>query len=703
MKSDSIQIKYLESNSSYDDFSPVFYNSGLTFSTNRKSNMFKVNLAEDNKFTSNIYFANISNGVLQEENLFSKELSSDLNEGPFCFNSDETKILITKNIFTSGNQQVLGIFEAHFFSNFWSEAVAHPLNSKNFDYNVAHPFLANNDQTIYFISDKPGGYGGYDIYSSTIDENGEWGEPINAGPFVNTKMDEGYPFISRDGDLYFSSNGQNEKLDADIFKSRKDSKNQWNQPKRIDEPINSSFNDYAFVLDRNGITAYFTSNREDGIDADIYSVETGSFKFENCKENYDAYFCYQIQDENISLEEDEFQYEWNLGNGDKVKGKSIQYCFSDYGSYEVSLTIYDAITKRTMAEVSNFEIEIEQKAQPHIVLADTVYMGETTSAYLDELENIPFSTNNYYWKIDESEQISGLEIPYKPLQKGTQRIYAGSYSFDTEISDKICVYKDVVVQKRLKELKEFKGIKTGGKNSKTQKTNVDSLRNLKLESPEDSIFYFIELFKSKTQTPLQSEIFKSIEGKITERYLIDEQMFSYTTGHEALFKDIIAYYKSLVLDDFRDAKILEDSQMSYQQTITKKGIYMSDFEKNYILEELKRLSVIHFESNSTDIQEKSFGNLNEIIKVLKKNEFMELVIKAHTDNVGREEYNMNLSKERAKSVMDYFIVHGISDSRLESKGYGSSKPIATNQTEKGRSNNRRVEFEIILERTFSEN
>jgi len=86
--------------------------------------------------------------------------------------------------------------------------------------------------------------------------------------------------------------------------------------------------------------------------------------------------------------------------------------------------------------------------------------------------------------------------------------------------------------------------------------------------------------------------------------------------------------------------------------------------------------------------------MNKIIDVMKKYAKMRLEIHGHTDNVGEDEYNMKLSERRASAVVSYLIQNGISSSRLEYKGFGSSKPIASNETEEGQQENRRVEVYI---------
>jgi outer membrane protein OmpA-like peptidoglycan-associated protein len=103
-------------------------------------------------------------------------------------------------------------------------------------------------------------------------------------------------------------------------------------------------------------------------------------------------------------------------------------------------------------------------------------------------------------------------------------------------------------------------------------------------------------------------------------------------------------------------------------------------------------SQINFDFNSAVIKKESFSALDEAVKVLKTHDGLHFVIEGHTDNVGTDEYNKNLSNSRAKAVMNYFVSKGIPSARISSMGYGEAKPIATNDTEEGRAKNRRVEI-----------
>ena len=107
------------------------------------------------------------------------------------------------------------------------------------------------------------------------------------------------------------------------------------------------------------------------------------------------------------------------------------------------------------------------------------------------------------------------------------------------------------------------------------------------------------------------------------------------------------------------------------------------------------LKNIEFDFNKSTLRPSSNLELNDLYELLQKNPALEIIINGHTDNLGSGEYNQQLSESRALSVYAWLIQKGINSSRLDFKGYGKMKPIAKNDTEEGRQENRRVEFEVI--------
>ncbi|HEY3874496.1 MAG TPA: OmpA family protein, partial [Candidatus Kapabacteria bacterium] len=104
---------------------------------------------------------------------------------------------------------------------------------------------------------------------------------------------------------------------------------------------------------------------------------------------------------------------------------------------------------------------------------------------------------------------------------------------------------------------------------------------------------------------------------------------------------------------------------------------------------------IEFETGKWDILPQSFTPLNELFGLMQKYQGTKISIQGHTDNTGDSTANERLSLNRANAVRDWLVQHGISSIRLETRGYGQSRPITTNTTDQGRETNRRIEFIII--------
>ena len=134
--------------------------------------------------------------------------------------------------------------------------------------------ITHDGNTVYFSSDRPGGFGGLDIYKSTKNEKGEWGEPINLGAAINTPYDEDSPFIHNESTLYFSSMGHSSMGGYDIFVSELNGK-EWSKPHNLGSPINTADDDIYFVVSADNKRGYFSSGRAGGLgDKDLYVIYT---------------------------------------------------------------------------------------------------------------------------------------------------------------------------------------------------------------------------------------------------------------------------------------------------------------------------------------------------------------------------------------------------------------------------------------------
>jgi outer membrane protein OmpA-like peptidoglycan-associated protein len=124
---------------------------------------------------------------------------------------------------------------------------------------------------------------------------------------------------------------------------------------------------------------------------------------------------------------------------------------------------------------------------------------------------------------------------------------------------------------------------------------------------------------------------------------------------------------------------------------TRKDLTLVKIKENAVI----RLNNIFFETDKADLLPSSFAELNRLADIMKKDGALRVSIEGHTDLTGTAEHNNKLSAARAQSVVSYLIKQHIAANRLESKGYGSEKPVATNETEEGKAANRRVEFRIL--------
>lgn len=146
-----------------------------------------------------------------------------------------------------------------------------PVNTTGWE---SQPSISADGRTLYFVSNRKGGYGGYDIWRSTLTGKG-WGQPENLGPNINTAFDEQSPFIHPDDStLYFCSNGWPGLGGMDLFMSRLGKDGKWQKPENLGYPINSSGNENGMTLTANGNYAFFSSNNLNGYGGyDIYRFE----------------------------------------------------------------------------------------------------------------------------------------------------------------------------------------------------------------------------------------------------------------------------------------------------------------------------------------------------------------------------------------------------------------------------------------------
>lgn len=277
------EIKNLNVNTSRSDFGgyPSNVSGESFFVSNRKDRAFVKNIWTWNKTPYlDLYRTGVaSNREMENPKMLKKKINSRWHEGPLCFTPDGKTVYYTRNNVAKGKarrddegHQNLKLYRASVDEKgVWSKEEEIPFNSK--DYSVGHPTVSQDGKTLYFASDMPGGIGGADIYKAEIKSDGSLGAPVNLGKEINTEGQDMFPWIGPDGVLFFASNGHIGIGGLDIFAifPKEDS---FTGLLNVGLPVNSESDDFAFTMNSDGSTGYFSSNRKDGKgDDDIYSFK----------------------------------------------------------------------------------------------------------------------------------------------------------------------------------------------------------------------------------------------------------------------------------------------------------------------------------------------------------------------------------------------------------------------------------------------
>lgn len=257
--------------SGVNNFSPAFYRSGIVFVSDRGKPGGSSHMSSytGKEYFDLFYAKKTERGNWLEPEILRGSINGPYNEGPAVFSNDFNTVFFTRNDYhgttvnrNRKNYNNLKIYKGSFVGGEWNISFDLPFN--NPEYTTAHPALSSNGLTLYFASDMPWGYGGMDIYASKF-TNGNWSVARNLGSQINTNGNELFPFIQNDSVLYFSSDGHLGMGGLDIFQSVMNDE-KWTQPENLGYPINSSRDDFGFIIEHTNTHGYFSSNRYNNTD-----------------------------------------------------------------------------------------------------------------------------------------------------------------------------------------------------------------------------------------------------------------------------------------------------------------------------------------------------------------------------------------------------------------------------------------------------
>jgi outer membrane protein OmpA-like peptidoglycan-associated protein len=276
-------IHKIKGNSNLSDFGASFYGNKIVFAApSKKGDLYTWN----NEPYLDLYIADKDNfGNLTNLQPFSKKINTKMHEANAVFTKNGKTMYFTRNNYLNGKKgkdakkiNHLKIYKAEFINGEWTNITELPFNGIN--YSVEHPALNITEDKLYFASDMPGSIGSFDLFEVKINKDGSFGKPKNLGSKINTIYREQFPFMSANNDLYFASDRPSGYGGLDIFKSSLVN-NKFSVPLNLGEPINSNLDDFSLVIN-NQNKGYFSSNRDGGIgDDDIYAFTQNQKYFVN--------------------------------------------------------------------------------------------------------------------------------------------------------------------------------------------------------------------------------------------------------------------------------------------------------------------------------------------------------------------------------------------------------------------------------------
>ncbi|MFH6936313.1 OmpA family protein [Flavobacterium sp. FlaQc-30] len=384
-------------NSKQTDYGSAFFSNKLVFASARDTGgVARRTFKWTNKSFTNLYAAELKfDGTVGKPERFEKKINSKFNESTPVFTKDGKTMYFTRNNFLDGkrgrNDQkitLLKLYKAELVNDKWTNVTELPFNSDQ--YSVAHPALSTDEKKLYFASDMPGTLGQSDLYSVTINSDHSFGRPENLGTSINTEGRETFPFISKENELYFASDGRPGLGGLDVFVSRINGDGTFAAVQNVGAPINSKQDDFALILNSENKIGFFSSNREGGEgNDDLYRfIETKKILCEQIVKGtvVDLETRKVVDNAKVTLLDDQFKviaevvagadgtYNFNV---DCNKTYKVRATKENYEANEIS-----ALTQ-TISGETNLEIPLEKRIKPINVGTDLAKTLDIPIIYFD--------------------------------------------------------------------------------------------------------------------------------------------------------------------------------------------------------------------------------------------------------------------------------------------------------------------------------
>jgi hypothetical protein len=433
----------------FNNISPVIVTDGIIFCSDKRYSGIEDRVGYDGRRLYNIYKAEKKDtSAYKKPKVIKSERSNKFNNGPLCIAPDGKTVYFTSEVETgkmADNKNFKnhsGIFIAD-LSETQLQSIR-PFKYNNIQFDVGQPSISKDGKYLFFASDMPGGLGGSDIYSCE-NVNGSWSAPVNLGPKINSPQSENYPYIHPSGKLYFTSNRSGGVGNLDVYSTYM-SNGVWEEPYILPEPINSSADDFAFVAEEDLQKGYFASNRSR--EDDIYSFVSNIIRKASCDSIQENNYCYRFSEENaVKYDTLPFRYEWKFGDGNKATGPVVEHCFDSPGTYTVQLDVVNLVTKEVTYNEKSETVVITEIEQAYISAPDRIGINQGITLSADSTNLPGWNISQYYWNFGDETIGVGKDIEKRYLKPGTyniQLIVSTAAEPGTSVRE-TCVSKNIIV------------------------------------------------------------------------------------------------------------------------------------------------------------------------------------------------------------------------------------------------------------------